>query len=186
MIWLPFFIELADCLPPICIFQTIITISLHLIMKLLWIVCFLISQQEVPFKPKEEFSIELDYTFKQRPASATNTLEFKEGRQVTEKNNGPLPHLAFKLKFLKADADEIRMKAINDKGGIMVTRKIQLNEVINIQMGFMDDIKDRIAPSTHEVFIYTLSAKKTEIKKIHLEILEDGTFLVNGEKRGKF
>jgi hypothetical protein len=154
-------------------------------MKLFWILPFLIFQQEVPFKPNDEFSVEINYTFKQRP-SAVNTVEFKDGRQVSDKNSGPLPHLALKLKYLKASEDEVKLKAINSHDQIIISRKIQVGQIVDIQMGFMDDIKDRVGASTHELNVFSLSSKKKELNRIHLLIMEDGTFLVNGEKRGKF
>ena len=51
-------------------------------------------------------------------------------------------------------------------------------------MGFTDDVKAHVSP--YEISIIFASKEKKEISRIHLLIQEDGTFLVNGEKRGKF
>jgi hypothetical protein len=55
---------------------------------------------------------------------------------------------------------------------------------VQLEVGFTDDVKDRVTP--HHYFLTLVSPKKTETSKIEILIEEDGTFFVNGEKRGKF
>jgi hypothetical protein len=147
----------------------------------------MVHQSDVPLKPKEEFSIELNYTFKERPISdRAPTYENKDTKVDRDRNTGPLPHLGLKVKFLKLGDEEVRVKAVNTFDRIMLTRKLEVNEMFLVDVGFMDDIKDRMPGATYEFNIYTVSAKKKELGRIHVLIQEDGTFLVNGEKRGKF
>ena len=51
-------------------------------------------------------------------------------------------------------------------------------------MGFIDDIKDQLAPN--EFTVLAMSSEKDPMNRIHMKIEKDGTFLVNGERRGKF
>lgn len=153
-----------------------------------WISLFaqIFIQQEIPLKPKEEFTIDLNYTFKERPATSATTFEYKDGMEVRNRASGPLPHLGFKIKITKAAPEELRYKAINNDGRLLVSGKIKIDDVILIDMGFLDDVKDREKETTYEISLFTLTDKKKEVNRIHILVQEDGTFLVNNEKRGKF
>ena len=49
-----------------------------------WLLCLLISiQAEIPYKPKEEFDVKLNYSFKQRSSDDHNTFRY----DVQEKDN---------------------------------------------------------------------------------------------------
>jgi len=50
-------------------------------------------------------------------------------------------------------------------------------------MGYTDDIKGRV--TEHEYTVYFLSKDKKPVSRIVIYFQEDGTFLVNGEKRGR-
>jgi hypothetical protein len=45
-------------------------------------------------------------------------------------------------------------------------------------------MKDGVTPNAYNVVFYNKEKKQTS--RIHLSVIEDGTFFVNGEKRGKF
>lgn len=153
----------------------------------LWFCLLNINQSEVPLKPKEEFTVELNFSFKDRPIADTKpTYENKDIKVDRDRNSGPLPYLGLKVKFLKVSDEEVRIKVINTNNRTMLTRKLEVNEVFLIDVGFTDDIKDRMPGVSSEFNIFTLSAKKKEISRIHILIQEDGSFLVNGERRGKF
>jgi hypothetical protein len=64
------------------------------------------------------------------------------------------------------------------------SKKITEGVVLPIDIGFTADVIDRV--SAHEYILTFLSPAKSETSKIVILIQEDGTFLVNGEKRGKF
>jgi hypothetical protein len=55
--------------------------------------------------------------------------------------------------------------------------------LIKLDMGFTDDIKDQVA--ANQYIILFLSKDKTPLSKIEILFQRDGTYLVNGEKRGK-
>ncbi len=154
---------------------------------ILLIALFGFSQSDVPFKAKEEFQLDLDFKFKQRQASNASTFEPEGNRDDFDKlkyGGGPLPYLIVNLTVLKLNTDEVRIRAVDGAGEVIISRKAEISRVFPMDLGFTVDMKDRISP--HEYFVYFLSNQKKEVSKIHLTIEEDGTFMVNGEIRGKF
>ena len=64
----------------------------------------LMLQTDVAYKSSDEFSLELNYAFKQRPASDISTFEFggnQEERDKAKYGGGPLPYLIVQIKLLK-------------------------------------------------------------------------------------
>jgi len=141
----------------------------------------------VPYKPKDEFQLGMDFKFKQRPVNDPSVLNFEETKQEHDKKQyaaGPLPYLFINCKILKLGTEEVRIRIINGRGNVVVSKKAEVESVIKMDLGYTSDMKDRVSP--YEYNIYFLSAKKKELSRIHLFVQEDGTFLVNDEKRGKF
>jgi hypothetical protein len=146
---------------------------------------FLLSQ-EIPVKPRDEFEIKLDYQFKNRPAQDLNSVHLDETRKEHERrvSTAPLPFLTLNIRMLKLSEDEVKMRVTNNLTARVSVRKVEEGTVVPLQIGFTDDVKDRI--TAHLYTLTLMSPKKLETSKIEILIEEDGTFLVNGEKRGKF
>jgi hypothetical protein len=142
--------------------------------------------QDVPTKPKEDFEIKLDYQFKNRPPQDINSIHYDETRKEHERrvSTAPLPFLILNVKLLKLSEEEVKMKVTNNRTAKVAVRKVTPGTIVPIVVGFTDDAKDRI--SANEYVLTFLSPKKAALSKIIIHIEEDGTFLVNGEKRGKF
>ena len=144
-------------------------------------------QEEVPYKPNDEFQLELEYTFKQKPGIDHPVFDFTESTADNAKKQspgGPLPYLIINFKTLKLAGEEARVRCVNNLGSLVVTKKAEVGSSFKIDLGYTDDIKDRV--TAHEYNIFFLSSKKKELSRVHLFIYEDGTFLVNDEIRGKF
>jgi hypothetical protein len=73
---------------------------------------------------------------------------------------------------------------IDSNGNLVFNRKASEGTKLTLDVGFIDDVKDRITPNSYTLNLFTDSKKI--ISRIHMVIMEDGTFLVNEEKRGKF
>jgi hypothetical protein len=150
-------------------------------MMLLFLLFSLFFQDNVPFKPNEEFELKMDYQFKQRATSDQKVIDFSEQRT---KSLGPLPYLVLDLRIIKINQGEDRIRVYGNKESPVVTKKLKEDVVLKLDLGFTDDMKDRV--SAHEYTVLLLrDANKEPVSKIIIHVAEDGTFLVNGEKRGK-
>lgn len=149
-------------------------------MKLILLLFILLSRQDdVPFKPNEEFELKLNFEFKTRVTD--KTVAFTDGS--TKPSVGPLPYLNANLKVLKLGTEEVRVRVLRNRGDNLMARKAEPDMLIKMDMGFTDDIKDQV--TANEYTILFLSKDKTPLSKIQILFHRDGTYLVNGEKRGK-
>lgn len=152
-----------------------------------YFIAFFFQGTEVPYKPSEEFEIQVDYQFKQRPAANANTIEFAETHEEHNKKQyggGIRPYLILNVKLLKLSDVEVKVRAVNNVDRAIISKKVRVGDLLKIDMGFTDDVKDRVG--AYSIFIVFSSAEKKETSRIHLFVQENGTFLVNGEVRGKF
>ncbi len=158
-----------------------------MIISILMVLLGIPQQKEIPFKPNEEFQLEIDYKFKVRTGYndsnthvnfETNDLEAKHG------GDGPLPYLIINFKMVRLSENEVRVKVINNLGKLVLSRRAEAGESFKLDLGFTDDMKDRVTPFEYDVIF--IDSKKNEVSAVQLYIHDDGTFLVNGEKRGKF
>jgi hypothetical protein len=152
---------------------------------LLFILSFIFFQ-DIPFKPKDEFDIKLDYQFKQRPAGDHNTIQLGDTPKAYEDRGGAgvLPYLILNIKPLQLREAKMRMRITTNLNERAVMKKVALNSVLPLDLGFTDDMKDRV--TSHEYTLVFLSSDKTPVERILISVAEDGSFFVNGEKRGQF
>ncbi len=137
-------------------------------------------QQSVPFKPGDEYSFRLDYQFRNKAGIDRFEVDWSNTQKYSE---GTLPYLIVHIKPLKLSANEERVKIVNNRNERIYSRKASVDEEIQIEMGFTDDLKDRTAPYEFNIFF---TSKKADNSRINLFVDEEGTFYINGEKRGKF
>lgn len=139
----------------------------------------LFQKTEAPLKPNDEFEVKLDYQLKQKPISDRLSIDYYE-----TKEGGMLPYLILNIRLLKLSDQEVKAKIVDAKGKLIFNRKASLNDVLKLDIGYTDDVKDRV--TSYKFNIVFLSADKKEVSRIYILIEEDGTFLVNDEVRGKF
>jgi hypothetical protein len=151
-------------------------------MKLLWvgIISLVLFQDQVPYKSNDEFDLKLDLQFKQRPRSETK-VEFD--RRTLPAGGMNAPYLYLNLKVLKVVPEEVRIKVLKNNAETLLARKFDPDLVVKLDLGFTDDIKDRV--TAYQYLITFLSKEKSVLSKIEIFFETDGTYLVNGEKRGK-
>ncbi len=137
------------------------------------------QKTEIPYKPNDEFEVKLDYQLKQKPISDRMSIDYYD-----TKEGGMLPYLILNIRLLKLSEQEVKTKIIDGKGKLIFNRKTTLNDVLKLDIGYTDDVKDRV--TSYKFNIIFQSADKKEVSRIYILIEEDGTFLVNGEIRGKF
>jgi hypothetical protein len=158
-------------------------------MKLLFcLLPFLLQDPTLPRKPADEFKLELEYKFKNRPGGdhafidLTETVAEKERR--TTGNTSPLPYLIVHLSFLKLSAKEVRVRCTDNNHKNRFSRKAETDKVYSVDLGFTEDMKDRV--TAYEYTFFLMDPDKNNTSSIILRVEEDGTFLVNGLRRGKF
>jgi hypothetical protein len=139
-----------------------------------------ISQETIPYKPNDEFELKMDYAFRQRTIDHTKAVDFSE---KPSRNTGPLPYLELDLRLLVLNANEERILINNNKGKVILNKKLKNDLLIKMDLGYTDDMKDRV--TAYEYKILLLDADKLPASQILIHVAEDGTFLVNGEVRGK-
>lgn len=140
--------------------------------------------QTVPYKPNDQFSLEIKLDLRPKPYDRY-TVDFSETvEERNRKTSSQLPYLVVHLRFPSFSPEEKRVRGFNNNLVPMFSKKAEDGLLVKLELGYTDDIKDRTAP--HEFNVYTFSSEKKEIYVINLLVTEDGTFLVNGEVRGKF
>src|SRR4051812_27105060 len=102
--------------------------------------------QDLPYKPNEEFNIKLDYKFKQRPTVNVNTVNFSETNKEHEQrtSSAQLPFLILNVNLLKVEKEHVKLTIVNNLNKKVVSRKIKEGLIIPIEIGFTDDVKDRV------------------------------------------
>jgi hypothetical protein len=134
--------------------------------------------EDVPFKAKEEFEVNLDFKFKTRVKETSLVYA-----SSTNASTGPLPYLEVNLKVLKLISGEVKVRIVNHRGENIYTKKVAEGDIINLDLGYTDDIKGRV--TNHEYKVLFLSQDKKPINHILIYFEEDGTYFINAEKRGK-
>jgi len=137
-------------------------------------------QESVPFKPTEEYEFTLNYEFRNKPGIDRFEVDWSNMQKYSE---GTLPYAKIKIKLLKLSEEEERVKIINNLGHRIYSRKASLDTDIEVELGFTDDLKDHISVFEYDIIFFS---KRNDVSRINLYVEEDGSFLVNGEKRGKF
>jgi hypothetical protein len=146
----------------------------------------LLYQDQVPYKPSEEFEIKIDYIFKERPSVNKQTINFDQTDKEKKQRDavGDMPYLRIELKVLTISESETRVRVINSDGNLVYNKKAAPGMLIKLDWGYTEDIKDKV--TSHEFTVYFNDEKKKSISRVFLSILDDGTFLVNEVKKGKF
>jgi hypothetical protein len=146
----------------------------------------IIFQDDPPFKPKGEFEIKFDLSFRHRTSQEHTPVRIEETMEERQRrlSANPLPYLNLAVKILHTQPEEVRLKVIKDDlYSIMNKKKIKKGVEFTIEVGFTDDVKDKLSGYKH--VIQFLSEEKRVISIILIEFDEEGNYSVNGEKRGK-
>lgn len=155
-------------------------------MKLIFLfLCYFLQEDQTPFKPRDEFEIKLDFEFRDRQTMDANKIEYNQTQQeyARSRASGPLPYLNLDVRVLKPVPEEVRIKVIENGSKTVFNKKFDMTAVLKLDMGYTDDIKGRV--TAYDYTVYYLNADKKPMSKIVIHFEEDGTYLVNGEVRGK-
>jgi hypothetical protein len=143
-------------------------------------------QDPIPYKPSEEFDLKLNFEFKDRNAGRNpNKIDMDLSPKEYQKkvSAGVLPYLHLNLKVLTQQPNEIRVKVIENGNKNVFAKKLDPSTVLKLEVGFTDDIKDRVG--AYEYTVVFLNEDKDPVSRIVIYFEKDGTYLVNGQNRGK-
>lgn len=152
---------------------------------LIFLLLPLFVQDHPPLKPSREFEITTKYELKTKPVTEDTKIVFVDPGTTSrpkETGTGLLPYLTITLK-VKRWADDIETIKVIDASSKQHLKKKATDDIYSWDMGYVDDIKDKV--TSGKFFVQFLRDKKP-VEQIIVQVEEDGTFLVNGEKRGKF
>lgn len=141
---------------------------------------------DVPFKSKDEFDLQFELSFKQRPQATGNyQVNYSQTRAEHDRlsSTDPLPFLTLNMTILKASADEKRLRVVRDTSTVIMSRKVTVGMKFPIEVGFTDDARDQVKGFHHRVSFY--NSDKQEVSRIDIVIDKDGNYFVNNQQRGK-
>lgn len=154
----------------------------------------LLLQEEIPFKPADEFDFELKLEFRAKPSldeqveSGHILYKLNSNKNDVALDNvqkyagGDLPYAKMVIVPTRLSADEERIRIEDNLGNRIYNRKSVLNAPIEFDMGFTDDLKDHISPYKFDVIFFS---KRKETSRIHLYFDKEGSLIINEEVRGK-
>ena len=146
---------------------------------------FLIFIQDViSTKANREFEISTKYELKKKPDNEPTKIVFeKPDERTKESGTDMLPYLIINLKVKIWHPDVTQIRVVDGANKAHLKKKVTDEGTYAWDMGFVDDMKDKVSSGK---FIIQFIADKKPVEQIVIKVEEDGTFLVNGEKRGKF
>ena len=139
------------------------------------------AQQEIPYRQENTYEIKLDYDFKNRVVDDQDVVRVSE--RFRKERHGLLPYLIVNFSLLKIEPDDYRIRVTDNAEDLVLSKKIKPDQVYKIDMGFTDDMKDGVTPNRFN--IHFIDQQKTLKSRVVLEVLEDGTFLVNERVHGR-
>jgi hypothetical protein len=151
-------------------------------MLIFWLLPLFI-QDQVQTKPSREFEISTKYELRRKPVSEAKIVFTEPEQKEKETGTDMLPYLIINLKVKKWTNDVTQVRVIDSQNKLYLKKKATDAGLYRWDMGYIDDIKDKVTPGK---FVVQFIADKKPIEQILIVVEEDGTFLVNGEKRGKF
>ena len=143
-----------------------------------------ILQDQVPYKPSDEFKVNIDLSFRVKGSSYLSPTYSSNGERLDKANGTLLPFLTVTVTEFKIQPDEIKIIAENSLGKTLTRKTISPNLQLHFEMGFVDDLRTKT--SANEITINFLSRDKKELRKIVFNVSDTGVFTVNGEWRGQF
>ena len=137
------------------------------------------AQQTVPFRDTASYEFILDYNFKRKSPPPGDLVSNNQNRF----SHDLLPYVKVKLKVLHLEASDYRVQIITNKGNAVYNKRIKEPMEIILDMGFAEDIKERLIP--HLYYVNFLDKEKNVHSTITIEVAENGRFLVNDKLYGQ-
>jgi len=151
----------------------------HLLLYVLTFCAIHTQAQDVPFLSTDDFEFKLDYGFETKPPPSQDRREYDTKVRYSA---GPLPYVKVNFKFVDLPENAFRVRVLADKETIK-NKKLKRVEDLDFDLGFADDIKDRVEP--HAYYIYLENKNKERLSLIKIFVEETGDFYLNDKLYGK-
>jgi len=140
-----------------------------------------VSQDSLPYRPEDNYEVRLEYDFKTRPFPERDKIDYYHGNGFPEAS--VLPYLVVRIHIKGLLPEDHKVRITNNQGNISSSLKTSTEKPIVIDMGFTEDMKEKITPNKY--LLTFLGKKRKRLNKITLEVQSDGTFLINDIENGK-
>jgi hypothetical protein len=141
-------------------------------------------QDDVPYKPDDEFQVSIDLNFKTKESKYGISTYTQNGERLDRASPTPLPFLNVSVTQFKVQSDEIKVIALDSRGKTLQKKNVSADLILHFDMGFVDDLKN--GSSNNQIILYFLSEEKKKLRKITFSISPTGVFEVNGKWHGQF
>jgi hypothetical protein len=138
----------------------------------------------VPYKPDDEFQVNIDLAFKIKESKYGISTYNQNGERMDRVSSTPLPFLNVSVTQFKVQGDEVKVLAVDSKDKTLTKKNVSSDLVLHFDMGFVDDLKKGAA--NNQIIIYFLSQEKKKLRKITFSVTATGAFEVNGKWHGQF
>jgi len=120
----------------------------NLFMKLFFtLLSFFFFQNQIPFKPSDEFQVNIDLKFKVKQSNYGPSTFSANGERLDKTSTATFPFLMVDVSQLKIQNDEARIVAINSQGKTLLKKKTSPLPMLHFEMGFVDDLKSKTSPN---------------------------------------
>lgn len=137
--------------------------------------------QDVPFKPDNEFDIQLNFVMRNEPQDYSKGTQQIDQR-MDNRADTKLPALVATIRLLKVQPSEARVIVQNQFSHVLFNRKIKGPMSFDIDMGYIADIQDGTSSRTFDIQL--LDDKHNPVSHIAIEFRDGKDFYVNNEQRG--
>src|SRR5688572_11658538 len=131
-------------------------------MLLFWLLS-LFFQDQIHTKPSREFEISTKYELRRKPVSEAKIVFIEPEQREKESGTDMLPYLIINLKVKKWNNDVTQVRVIDSQNKIYLKKKPTDAGLYAWDMGYIDDIKDKV---TSGKFVVQFMADKKTVEQI--------------------
>src|SRR6478736_7773009 len=150
----------------------------------LFLLLFVGFQGEVPYKPDDEFVVNIDLNFRNKESKYGLSTYNQNGERLDRVSETPFAFLTVSVSQFKVQSDEVKVLSYDSREKLLSKKNAATDLVLHFDMGFVDELK-KGSPGS-QIIIYFLSEEKKKLRKITFAVTPTGVFEVNGKWHGQF
>jgi len=150
----------------------------------LFLLLFVGLQEDVPYKPDDEFLVNIDLSFRNKESKYGLSTYNQNGERLDRVSETPLAFLTVSVTQFKVQSDEAKVLCFDSREKLLSKKNVSADLVLHFDMGFVDELK-KGSPGS-QIIIYFQSEEKKKLRKITFAVTATGVFEVNGKWHGQF